>query len=364
MDAPTDLGLRPARPARPAPRGPPGPRRLRRRPDDGHIAGVCAGVAEYFNVDPVIVRIAAVVLLFSGPGAFAYVLAWIFVPAEPTGPPATAAPSRRSTARTGPPRSSASCCSCLGVSVIWGDWWSPARDWLFPLGLMALGAWLLLRRDDDADETAGRSRPPRRPRRCHPPRRGRGAPASRPTSPRPTTAADGRRRRRPTAPADATSTDATRTLDDDHRPAHHRAGDGGAGGAPPPTAPVGRPAVARPRRRSPRPARPPLTADRRSPATHRRPERVRRAARSGPASPGSPASASTTGPGRRPGDPRPGLRARVLRRRQPGADLPGAVRGRRARRSPPSSTSRSRVPSASSTGRRPRARATWRTATR
>jgi len=76
MDAPTEVT---------APTGaqgpPPGPRQLRRRPDDGHIAGVCAGVAEYFNVDPVIVRIAAVVLLFSGPGAFAYVLAWIFVPA-------------------------------------------------------------------------------------------------------------------------------------------------------------------------------------------------------------------------------------------------------------------------------------------
>ena len=80
---PPPTSARPARPPRPRPPRAPGPRRLRRRPDDGHIAGVCAGVAEYFNVDPVIVRIAAVVLLFSGPGAFAYVLAWIFVPAEP-----------------------------------------------------------------------------------------------------------------------------------------------------------------------------------------------------------------------------------------------------------------------------------------
>jgi len=37
----------------------------------------------------------------------------------------------------------------LAVSVFWGDWWSPARHWLLPLGLMALGAWLLLRRDPD-----------------------------------------------------------------------------------------------------------------------------------------------------------------------------------------------------------------------
>ena len=110
MDAPSDLGSPGAAPPPHPPRGRPGPRRLRRRPDDGHIAGVCAGVAEYFNVDPVLVRIAAVVLLFSGPGLIAYILAWIFVPADP-GWPATASRRHRSTARTGPPRSSASCSS-------------------------------------------------------------------------------------------------------------------------------------------------------------------------------------------------------------------------------------------------------------
>ena len=136
---PPPTSARPARPPPPPPEGRPGPRRLRRRPDDGHIAGVCAGVAEYFNVDPVLVRIAAVVLLFSGPGFFAYVLAWIFVPAEP------------GLARYGEPQPPIDrkdratqifgiVLLGLGVSVIWGDWWSPLRGWLFPLGLMALGA--------------------------------------------------------------------------------------------------------------------------------------------------------------------------------------------------------------------------------
>ncbi|MGQ0832286.1 MAG: PspC domain-containing protein, partial [Microthrixaceae bacterium] len=62
--------------APPPPFGTRRPRELRRRPDEGHIAGVCAGVAEYFNIDPVIVRIATVVLAFSGTGLFAYLLAW------------------------------------------------------------------------------------------------------------------------------------------------------------------------------------------------------------------------------------------------------------------------------------------------
>src|SRR5688572_28758780 len=155
MDAPSDLGSPGAAPAPPRPEGPSGPRRLRRRPDDGHIAGVCAGVAEYFNVDPVLVRIAAVVLAFSGPGVIAYILAWIFVPADP------------GLARYGEPQAPIDrkdratqifgiVLVGLGVSVIWGDWWSPLHGWLFPLGLIALGAWLLLRSDgDDPPDPAG-----------------------------------------------------------------------------------------------------------------------------------------------------------------------------------------------------------------
>ena len=45
------------------------------------IAGVCSGVAEYFDVDPVWVRVAFVLLaLASGLGLLAYILFWIFIP--------------------------------------------------------------------------------------------------------------------------------------------------------------------------------------------------------------------------------------------------------------------------------------------
>jgi len=117
-------------------------------------------VAEYFNVDPVIVRIAAVVLLFSGPGLFAYGLAWIFVPeakgpARHDGPQAPIDHNDRGTQIFGV------VLLALAISVLWGDWWSPATRWLFPLGLMALGAWLLLRRDaNDEDGEAIASPPP------------------------------------------------------------------------------------------------------------------------------------------------------------------------------------------------------------
>ncbi len=152
MDAPSSVGAPGAVPPPPPPHGP-GPRRLRRRPEDGHIAGVCAGIAEYFAVDPLLVRIAAVVLLVSGPGLIAYVLAWIFVPASP-GQPHLGHALRRAEGKDRATQVFGIVLLGLGVSVIWGDWWSPARGWLFPLALMAAGGWLLLRADDD-DETDG-----------------------------------------------------------------------------------------------------------------------------------------------------------------------------------------------------------------
>ena len=52
------------------------------RSDKGMIAGVCAGIGEYFNVDPTIIRIAWVLgTLFSmGLGIIAYIIFWIIIP--------------------------------------------------------------------------------------------------------------------------------------------------------------------------------------------------------------------------------------------------------------------------------------------
>lgn len=60
-------------------------KRLYRSTADRKIAGVCGGLAEYFNVDPVIIRIIAVILLLPGglPGFVPYVIMWIIVPEKP-----------------------------------------------------------------------------------------------------------------------------------------------------------------------------------------------------------------------------------------------------------------------------------------
>ena len=50
------------------------------------IAGVCGGLGEYFNIDPTLVRLAAVVLaVFGGGGLLAYIVALIIIPDAPAG---------------------------------------------------------------------------------------------------------------------------------------------------------------------------------------------------------------------------------------------------------------------------------------
>jgi signal transduction histidine kinase/phage shock protein PspC (stress-responsive transcriptional regulator) len=95
-----------------------GQRRLRRRPDRALIGGVCAGVADYLEVEPLVVRLLFIVIvLASGIGAILYPLAWALIPSDPS----LAAGPRRS-------------------------WRARARGWLEAAGfvvVVGIGAWLL-----------------------------------------------------------------------------------------------------------------------------------------------------------------------------------------------------------------------------
>ena len=51
------------------------------RPEDRVIAGVCHGLGNYFDIDPVVVRIAFVILTAAGgAGILAYLILWIVTP--------------------------------------------------------------------------------------------------------------------------------------------------------------------------------------------------------------------------------------------------------------------------------------------
>ena len=59
-------------------------KKLNRSVKDKVIGGVAGGIAEYFEIDPVIVRVLFVVsLFFHGAGLIAYIVLWIAVPEAP-----------------------------------------------------------------------------------------------------------------------------------------------------------------------------------------------------------------------------------------------------------------------------------------
>jgi phage shock protein C len=65
----------------PSPPAPAFQKRLVRSTNDRKIAGVCAGVADYFDFDPTIVRIVwLLTTLVPGPNILAYIVLWIAVP--------------------------------------------------------------------------------------------------------------------------------------------------------------------------------------------------------------------------------------------------------------------------------------------
>ena len=59
-------------------------KKLYRSVNDRKLAGVCAGIAEYFNIDPTLIRLGWVFgTLFAGAGIVAYIIAAIVVPNKP-----------------------------------------------------------------------------------------------------------------------------------------------------------------------------------------------------------------------------------------------------------------------------------------
>lgn len=61
------------------------PRRcLRRSRKDRSIAGICGGIAEFFDADPTSIRLATLLLiLFGGLSVWLYILLWIVLPSAP-----------------------------------------------------------------------------------------------------------------------------------------------------------------------------------------------------------------------------------------------------------------------------------------
>jgi phage shock protein C len=58
-------------------------RKLYRSNTNRMLAGVCGGLAEYFNLDPTLIRVLFIVLaVLGGSGVVLYLAMWIIVPKE------------------------------------------------------------------------------------------------------------------------------------------------------------------------------------------------------------------------------------------------------------------------------------------
>ena len=60
-----------------------GYKEIRRSMDNKVIAGVCGGLGEYLNIDPIILRLLFVLaFLFALSGGLIYIISWIIIPAK------------------------------------------------------------------------------------------------------------------------------------------------------------------------------------------------------------------------------------------------------------------------------------------
>lgn len=122
-------------------------RRLMRSRDDRVIAGVCGGLGEYLGVDAVIIRIAALILLFAGgSGLLLYVIGWIAMPEEPAGGDATT-PALAPGERTSGALVLGLVFVAIGGFFLLDQAFPDALEWewIWPLALIAIGVLVLLR---------------------------------------------------------------------------------------------------------------------------------------------------------------------------------------------------------------------------
>jgi phage shock protein C len=124
--------------------------RLYRSRRDRMVAGVCGGLAQYFGVDPVLVRVAFVALgVASGVGLLAYIILAIVVPERPAD---EVEPEGVPTGRRGGSEMLAYILVFVGAMILLGNLgiFNLIREDLFwPAVLIGIGVLLLIRRSQD-----------------------------------------------------------------------------------------------------------------------------------------------------------------------------------------------------------------------
>lgn len=137
-------------------------RKLYRNNNDKIIAGVCSGLAEYLNIDPVIVRIIALGLFFMhGFGLLTYIIAWVIIPPKNSDYDEVLPPEKK--------QASGSTKIIVGaVLIIFGalialdksfyftrfvnEFFDLTWEYFIPLALIIAGAFILVQGKKDSDK--------------------------------------------------------------------------------------------------------------------------------------------------------------------------------------------------------------------
>ncbi len=121
-------------------------KRLYRSRHNKIIAGICGGIAEYFDIDPVIVRLLMVLLFIYGVGLIIYILGWIMIPQEPAEMPQEEVidvdEEKKRREKLG-----AIVLIIIGVVLIFGEFYSMSFIWKLavPITIIAAGIYILLK---------------------------------------------------------------------------------------------------------------------------------------------------------------------------------------------------------------------------
>lgn len=126
------------------------PRRLYRDPG-GPIGGVASGMAAYFEIDPVIVRLLWIVALLTGVGFFAYLVSWLVIPKAKVWPPQGYA---QSVTRDGRSTAMVSGLVIVALAALIGNGVDGMGDLLLPAALIGFGLYLLNERSGRSDAAA------------------------------------------------------------------------------------------------------------------------------------------------------------------------------------------------------------------
>ncbi len=134
--------------------------RLYRSTTDKMIGGVCGGLGEYLDIDPVLVRIITVILFFVSGGAaiIAYLVGWIIIPKKPsdeTGTISSPIPSSEPKEKDPSWKKYLPGLILIGIGLLllirenwfWFDW----QDF-WPILLILIGLLIVFRKDNNNTE--------------------------------------------------------------------------------------------------------------------------------------------------------------------------------------------------------------------